>query len=94
VTALAFSADGRWIATAGPTKAGIWASGDSDLRDSSLSFIRGNTKPIVGVAFSPSGWRLATAARDGTVRVFDCKLCGGLSQLEAYARARLADLHR
>jgi WD40 repeat protein len=94
VSGVAFSADGRWIATAGPLKAGVWAAHDTDLRDSFLYFVRGNDAPISGVAFSPQGWKLATAARDGSIRLLDCKLCGGLSQLETYARARLAELRR
>jgi len=56
--------------------------------------VRGNVSPIAGVAFSARGWELATAARDGSIRVYDCKLCGGLPQLESYARARLASLRR
>jgi WD40 repeat protein len=94
VSGVAFSPDGRWLATAGPLKAGIWAAGDSDLPGSFLQFVRGNTMPIASVAFSGRAWELATAARDGSIRVVDCKLCGGLPQLEAYARARLARLHR
>jgi WD40 repeat protein len=94
VSGVAYSGDGRWIATAGPLKAGIWASGDTDLPGNFLQFVRGNQGPITSVAFSPAGWRLATAARDGSIRVFDCKLCGHAPQLEAYARARLAALRR
>jgi WD40 repeat protein len=94
VSGIAFSSDGRWLATAGPAKAGIWAARQSDLPGSFLQFVRGNTTPIANVAFAPHGWELATAARDGSVRVVDCKLCGGLPQLESYARARLASLQR
>ncbi len=94
VSGVAFSPDGRWLATAGPLKAGIWAVGDSDLPGSFLQFVRGNTMPISSVAFSGRAWELATAARDGSIRVVDCKLCGRLPQLEVYARARLARLHR
>jgi WD40 repeat protein len=92
VSGLAFSPDGRWLATAGPLTAGIWAPGESDLPRSFLQFVRGNTTPIASVAFSSRGWELATAARDGSIRVVDCKLCGGLRQLESYAKARLANL--
>jgi WD40 repeat protein len=92
VSGLAFSPDGRWLATAGPLKAGIWASGDTDLPRSFLQFVRGNPTPLASVAFSSRGWELATAARDGSIRVVDCKLCGRLPQLESYAKARLANL--
>ena len=94
VSGIAFSPDGRWLATAGPLKAGIWAAGASDLQGSFLQYVRGNTTPIASVAFSGRAWELAAAARDGSIRVVDCKLCGGLPQLKAYARARLARLHR
>jgi WD40 repeat protein len=94
VSGVAFSPDGRWIATAGPAKAGVWAAHETDLPDSFLYFVRGNESPIASVAFSSQGWELATAARDGSIRVFDCKLCGGLPQLESFAKARLASLHR
>jgi WD40 repeat protein len=95
VSGIAFSPDGRWLATAGPLKAGVWSVGNTDLPGSFLFFVRGNeTPPIASVAFSPRGWELATAARDGSVRVFDCRLCSGLPQLESYARARLTRLRR
>ena len=90
VSGVAFSGDGRWVATAGPLKAGVWAPGVTELPNNFLFFVRGNLVPINAVAFSPHGWKLATAARDGSIRVVDCKLCGRLPQLEAYARARLA----
>jgi WD40 repeat protein len=94
VSGVAYSADGRWLATAGPLKAGIWAPGETDLPKSFLQYVRGNQAPITSVAFSPRGWRLAAAGRDGSVRVFDCRLCGRLPQLKSYARARLAALQR
>jgi len=92
VSGVAFSADGRWIVTAGPLKAGVWATRGSDLPGSFLYFVRGNLTPIAAVAFSSRGNELATAARDGSIRVLDCRLCGGLASLEAYARERLKRL--
>jgi WD40 repeat protein len=94
VSGVAFSPDGRWIATAGPLKAGIWAAHDSDLPGSFLQYVRGNVTPIASVAFSSRGWELATAARDGSIQVVDCKLCGRLPQLKSYAKARLGSVHR
>ncbi len=59
-----------------------------------MFFVRGNEAPINSIAFSPRGWEVATASRDGSIRVFDCKLCGRLANLESYARAQLKSLHR
>jgi WD40 repeat protein len=94
ISGVAFSNDGRWVATAGPLKAGIWAAGSSNLRGSFMFFLRGNKKPIDSIAFSPRGWEVATASHDGSVRVFDCKLCGRLTNLESYAGAQLKSLQR
>jgi len=91
VSQAVFSADGRWVATAGPITAGVWpTSTDSLLTDDRLFFLRGGGGRVLGVAFSPVGWRIATADSDGTVRTYNCVLCGGLAQLEPLARRRLA----
>jgi WD40 repeat protein len=89
-----FSADGRWVVTAGPLKAGVWEVGTSDLPRSFLFFLRGNQAPIAGATFAPIGWKIATAGHDGSIRIYDCKLCGRLSQLEATAQARLQGLRQ
>ncbi|HEX4680112.1 MAG TPA: hypothetical protein VH210_13005 [Gaiellaceae bacterium] len=94
VSGVVFSGDGRWIATAGPSKAGIWAPGQTDLPAHFMFFVRGNEATIASVAFSPHGWELATAARDGSIHVFDCALCGRLPNLKSYAAARLKSLER
>jgi WD40 repeat protein len=94
VSGVAFSPDGRWLATAGPLKAGLWAVHETELPHSFLEFVRGNEAAISSVAFSSRNSELATAARDGSVRVFDCALCGRLPQLVSYAHTRLASLHR
>src|SRR2546421_706879 len=89
VNDVTFSADGRWIATAGPLAAGIWET-RQDRRWPTLPvyLVRGPVRPINDVAFSPHGWRLAMGSRDGSVRTFDCRLCGPTRQLTAIARAR------
>ena len=92
VSGVAFSPDGLWVATAGPLKAGVWEARANDLAGSFLFFVRGNEEPITSVALSAVGHELATAARDGSIRVVDCHLCGDLSSLEAYARFRLSRL--
>jgi WD40 repeat protein len=87
-----FSADGRWVVTAGPLKAGVWEVGKSDLPRSFLFFLRGNERPIASATFAPVGWEIATAGQDRSIRVYDCRLCGRLPQLGALARARLQSL--
>jgi hypothetical protein len=63
-----------------------------DLPFDRLLFLAGNTGPIDAAAFAPSGWTLATAGSDGSVRTYTCALCGTTPALEALARRRLAGL--
>jgi WD40 repeat protein len=44
------------------------------------------------LAFSPSGWHLLMGSKDGSVRTFDCKICGAMKQLMTIARGRLAEI--
>jgi WD40 repeat protein len=90
---VAYSADGRWIASAGPTAAGLWETRKTGQWPTDpIYLVRGPTRPLSDVAFSPRGWNLAIGSRDGSVRTFDCYLCGGVRQLTAIARARLAEI--
>lgn len=90
---VAFSADGRWIASAGPSAAGIWKTRKSgQWLTFPVYLVRGPTRPLSHVAFSPRGWNLAIGSRDGSVRTFDCHLCGGVKQLAAIGAARLAEI--
>ncbi len=89
VAGAVFSRDGRWVVTAGPTKAGIWQVGSSPLRDHRMVFLRGNTKTLAGVDFSSDGRHVAVAGKDGSVGIYDCVLCGDAKQLAAVARSRL-----
>jgi WD40 repeat protein/flagellar biosynthesis GTPase FlhF len=90
VNDVTFSSDGRWVATAGPLAAGIWETREGSRWPVQPAYlIRGPARPINDVAFSPRGWRLAMGSRDGSVRTFDCRLCGGIKQLARIARARL-----
>ena len=90
---VAYSADGRWIASAGPSAAGIWKTRKSgQWLTFPVYLVRGPTRPLSHVAFSPRGWKLAIGSRDGSVRTFDCHLCGGVKQLAAIGAARLAKI--
>jgi WD40 repeat protein len=95
VNDVAFSFDGRWVATAGPTAAAIWkASKRGHWATLPVYLIRGPTRPLTGVAFSPRGWNLVMGSRDGSVRTYECRLCGGVTQLSRIAKARLRAIVR
>jgi WD40 repeat protein len=91
---VAYSADGRWIASAGPTAAGLWETRKTGQWPTDpIYLVRGpTTRPLSHVAFSPRGWNLAIGSRDGSVRTFDCRLCGRVKQLAGIGAARLAQI--
>ncbi len=99
VNDVVFSADGRWVASAGPLAAGIWQARKSGpWPDEPLYYVYGNAQRspprLDHVAFSPKGWRLLTGWRGGEVRFFNCTLCGGIKELRAIAKQRLSEIVR
>jgi WD40 repeat protein len=93
VNDVAFSADGRWLATAGPQAAGIWETVQAGAWPSApVYLVRASPPRLDTLAFSKQGWRLVTGWRGGAVRVYDCKLCGRIAQLRPIARARLREI--
>jgi WD40 repeat protein len=83
---LAFSPDSRWIATAGTISVKVW-----DARQpSQLLLLLGPTKPVQTVLFTADGRTLVAAGKDGTIRRYDCVVCGTLPDLVRAGEARLA----
>jgi WD40 repeat protein len=89
VSGAAFSADSRWLVTAGPRAASVW-----DLRNGRKLFGLNARDRLITVAFSPHRWGIASGGLAGGVKVYDCRLCGNLSDLKTLARRRLAPLRR
>ena len=91
VSDVAFSPDGRWIATAGPTTVGLWETetGQRIEKGTPVFFLRGHGPRVRSVAFAPDSRRVASIGDDGTVRTYLCELCGTAGELIRKARARL-----
>jgi WD40 repeat protein len=94
VRAGAFSPDGRWIATAGPTVVGLWQRNGEEP----YFYLRSNatqpdpTKHLTAVSFSRNGRFVLSSSEDGSIRLYRCELCGNLNALMALAAARLRGL--
>ena len=68
VTAVAFSPDGRRIATSSFDRTvKLWETETGQ----EVFTLRGHTSGVLGVAFSPDGRRLATGSIDSTARIWD-----------------------
>jgi len=81
-----FSPDGRWIVTAGCCGASVIrvSTGERAL------ILRGHSQPLIGAAFAGADGRLViTGSKDGTIRSFQCEICGGVDELIGLAKRRL-----
>jgi WD40 repeat protein len=68
VYAIAFSPDGRWIASGGgDSTVKVWDSGTEKV----VRSFRGHIGIVGSVSFSPDGHRLASGSRDHTIKVWD-----------------------
>jgi WD40 repeat protein len=84
-----FSPDGRWLVTAA-SKAGLWDVGDREL----MLRLQGHEGTSTSAVFDPSGTIVYTGWDDGTVRRYECRICGGVEDLLVLADSRLAGTRR
>jgi WD40 repeat protein len=90
VSDASFSPDGRFVVTAGPGTAGLFEADAGRL----LLYLSGHEDILLSAVFDPTGTRIVTGGRDGTVRVYDCEVCGSGRSLVAAAERRLAQTRR
>jgi WD40 repeat protein len=86
VEGVGFSPDGHWIVTAGPISAGVWDATSGQP----LLLLHGPTQPLHAALFTRDGKTIVTAGYDGTIRTYDCIVCGNFSQLVHVAELQLA----
>ena len=92
VRGAAFRSDGRWVATAGPTRVGLWEAGTTSLLDSRLSYLSGHRGSVAAVAVSSVRLARLLGRARRTLRRYDCQLCGGTGRLSRLAAAKLERL--
>ncbi len=84
-----FSPDGKWVVTAA-FRGSLWDVSDG----SNLLRLQGHDGTLTTATFDPTGHTVFTGGVDGTVRTYECGLCGGLDELVSLAEARLAATRR
>ena len=84
-----FSPDGRWVITAA-NRGGLWDAQDG----TNVRRLQGHDGTLTAAAFDPTGHTIVTGGVDGTVRTYDCEICGDLGKLVELAERRLAATRR
>jgi WD40 repeat protein len=90
IAGVAFSPDGKWIASAGGgLSGGVLSLGEVKLWDAETGkLVRsfdGHLWTVVAVAFSPDGKRLASAGTDRVVRIWDVSSGAGVQQMKGHS---------
>jgi WD40 repeat protein len=88
VSQAAFSPDGRWIVTAGPTTAGLWQVSTGAL----VYSLGGTDGQLLTAAFAPDSRHLVVGTATGKVASFDCTICARTPALLEQANAALRQL--
>ncbi|HEX4792591.1 MAG TPA: WD40 repeat domain-containing protein [Humisphaera sp.] len=82
IMALAFSNDGKYLASAGHDNAArLWDAQSGKM----LHVFEGHTDAVYGVSFSPDGKWLATCSTDKTIKVWDMSNFDQIAQLEGHS---------
>lgn len=79
VRALAWSKDGKWIASTAGNEIHIWDPDTGKLKTS----LKGHEKPVSAVAFQPDGNVLASGSDDTSVRLWDVEKSMPITTLNA-----------
>ena len=86
VSGVAFSPDGRWLVSANPVTVGLFRMPAGTF----VGYLHGHAGRVVGVGFAADSRVIVSASVDGTVRDYDCRICGTLPELLRLADGRIA----